>query len=237
MALFILESRQKSDVCKSKDVNFMAKLKKFDLQGVEISEIDLDEQLFKTSVNTQLVKDYLIVMRNNSRQWSAHTKGRREVMHSNAKPHPQKGTGRARQGCIVAPQYRGGGVVFGPKPKFNQHVRMNKKERRAATRYLLMKKICDGNLCFLQFENLTIPQTKSVCKFLIGAGMKDRKVLFLGDTIVEKREERELFYLSMRNIPKTYFLPITAFNGYDIAASQEVVVFDRARDALMNLLR
>lgn len=214
----------------------MAKLKTFDLQGVELEEVDLDEELLKSSVNTQLTKDYLVIMRKNSRQWSANTRGRSEVVHSNAKPHPQKGTGRARQGCITAPQYRGGGVAFGPKPKFAQRIRMNKRERRIATQYLLTQKIRNGNLCFLQFDDLKRPQTKAVCNLLKGAGIKDKKILFLGDIIEERKTDRKLFYLSMRNIPKTYFLPITVVNGYDIAASQEVVVFAHAKDTLIQVL-
>src|SRR4029079_6416271 len=87
-----------------------------------------------------MVKDYIIALRANARQWSANTKGRSEVSHSTKKPHPQKGGGRARQGSLVAPQYKGGGRVFAPKPKFEQHVRINRKERQAAIRFLISEK-------------------------------------------------------------------------------------------------
>ena len=77
-----------------------------------------------------MIKDYIVALRANKRQWSANTKGRTEVNHSNKKPWRQKGTGNARQGTFAAPQFKGGGVVFGPKPKFDQHVRINRQERR-----------------------------------------------------------------------------------------------------------
>ncbi len=63
-----------------------------------------------------------------------------EINRTGRKPHPQKGQGRSRQGDLAAPQYKGGGIVFGPRPKFDIHVRINKKERRAAIRTLLLKK-------------------------------------------------------------------------------------------------
>ena len=74
----------------------------------------IDKLLEIMRSNSQLIKDYLVAIRNNARQWSAHTKTRAEVNHSGQKPHPQKGTGRARQGYLGAPQYKGGGRVGRP---------------------------------------------------------------------------------------------------------------------------
>src|ERR1700722_14881711 len=127
-----------------------------------------------------MVKDYIIALRANARQWSANTKGRSEVKHTTKKPHPQKGGGRARQGSLVAPQYRGGGRVFGPKQKFDQHVRINKKERQAAIRFLLAEKLRENKLHIIEDINLTEPKTKTVVDFLKAAEIKGR-VLFLGE--------------------------------------------------------
>src|ERR1700689_3249769 len=107
-----------------------------------------------------MVKDYIVAIRENARQWSANTKGRSEVNHSTKKPHPQKGQGRARQGMLSAPQYKGGGRVHTPKPKYDQHVRINKKERRAAIRSLIGEKIRDKCLHVLESTSLDAPQTK-----------------------------------------------------------------------------
>ncbi len=82
----------------------MAVVKKYNLSGNELEQIELDDGLLQPSANPQMIKDYLVAYRRNQRQWSANTKGRSEVRHSGQKPHPQKGTGRARQGCLAAPQ-------------------------------------------------------------------------------------------------------------------------------------
>ena len=101
----------------------MPNLKKYNLAGQEVGEVTLEDSLTSANKNLQMIKDYLVAIRANARQWSANTKGRSEVNHTTKKPHPQKGTGNARQGSLAAPQYKGGGRVFGPKPKFDQHER------------------------------------------------------------------------------------------------------------------
>src|ERR1700733_2105998 len=108
-----------------------------------------------------MIKDYIIALRANARQWSANTKTRAEVSHTTKKPHPQKGGGRARQGSLVAPQYKGGGRVHAHPPKFDQHVRINKKERRAAIRFLLAEKLRADRLHVLEDFQLDAPKTKS----------------------------------------------------------------------------
>lgn len=212
------------------------KLKKYDLEGKELEGVDVDEDLLAISVNHQLIKDYVVAVRNNGRQWSANTKGRSEIALSNSKPHPQKGTGRARQGCIKTSQYRKGAVVFGPKPKFDQHIKINRKERRAAIHYLLAQKVMDGKIRLLNLEGLETPKTKSVCKFLNSAGLEEKKVLFLCDDGKETESKRVNFYLSMRNIPGARFMPISSISGYDLMRTQEVVVIDSAQKQLMQAM-
>ncbi|MCB1110312.1 MAG: 50S ribosomal protein L4 [Chlamydiia bacterium] len=212
------------------------KLKKYDLKGKEVEEVEIDEKLLQVSVNPQLIKDYIVAVRKNARQWSANTKGRSEIALSNSKPHPQKGTGRARQGCIKTSQYRKGAVVFGPKPKFDQHVRINRKERRAAIHYLLAQKMAEGKMSLLKLGELKEPKTKSVCEFLSAAGLRKKKVLFLCDDGEKTQKERSNFYLSMRNIPGARFMPIDSISGYDLMRTQEVVVIDSAQQELLSAL-
>ncbi|MCB1084692.1 MAG: 50S ribosomal protein L4 [Chlamydiia bacterium] len=214
----------------------MPKLKKYDLEGKEIEEVEFDDKLLDVSVNRQLVKDYIVAIRKNMRQWSANTKGRSEIALSNSKPHPQKGTGRARQGCIKTSQYRKGAVVFGPKPKFDQHVRINRKERRAAIHFLLADLIKGGHARLLKLKKLEEPKTKSVSKFIKGAGLENKKVLFLSDQDEKTKNERSTFYLSMRNIPGTQFLPIENISGYDLMRTQEIVVIDSAFEKLSTVM-
>ena len=123
----------------------MAKLKKVDMSGKKLGDVEISDSLFPQKISSQSMKDYIVAIRRNMRQWSASTKGRSDVKASGKKPHAQKGTGKARQGTVAAPQYRGGGIVFGPKPKFDQHVKINKKERRAAIRHLIKEKIDEGS--------------------------------------------------------------------------------------------
>ena len=117
----------------------MATLKKYNLAGKEIGQVAIDDRLIDVEANSQMIKDYIVALRANARQWSASTKTRGEVKHTTKKPHPQKGQGRARHGSLVTPQYRGGGRVFGPKPKFDQHVRINKKNVKQQFAFFLLK--------------------------------------------------------------------------------------------------
>src|SRR5262245_53218509 len=105
-----------------------------------------------------MIKDYIVALRANARQWSASTKTRSEMRHTTKKPHPQKGQGRARQGSLVAPQYRGGGRVFAPKPKFDQHVRINRKERKAAIRFLLAEKFKENKVWLIDDTQMDAPK-------------------------------------------------------------------------------
>ncbi|WP_420421930.1 50S ribosomal protein L4 [Simkania sp.] len=206
------------------------------MKGKEVGDVNVDDKLLDVSANSQMIKDYLVALRHNRRQWSANTKGRSEINHSNAKPHPQKGTGRARQGTIKATQYKGGATVFGPKPKFDQHVRINRKERRLAIHFLLAEKIKEGNVRVLKLETLKEAKTKQIAELLKGIGINGKKILFLSGTSVKEKESRTQFYLSMRNIPRTSFMPVEGISGYDVINTQELIVVDSALDQLMKAI-
>jgi large subunit ribosomal protein L4 len=174
----------------------VAIIKKYNLSGEEIGQLSLDDTLLEGVANSQMVKDYLVAYRANQRQWSANTKTRAEVSHSGQKPHPQKGTGRARQGYLGSPQYKGGGRVFGPRPKFDQQVRLNKKEKRAVIRSLLIQKIQEQRFCVLSTEGLDKPKTKFVVEFLKKVDLMQKRVLFLGeDLYAAKGSELEAAYI------------------------------------------
>ncbi|MBF8263660.1 MAG: ribosomal protein [Parachlamydiales bacterium] len=209
----------------------MAIVKKFDLSGKEIGTVQINDDLLDLSAHPQMVKDYIVAIRNNARQWSANTKGRKEVNRTGKKPHPQKGQGRSRQGCLAAPQYKGGGIVFGPKPKFDQHVRINKRERQAVIRFLLAEKIKANQLHVLKSEKMAKPKTKIVVDFLKAVNLIDHRVLFL-DT-AEKQEE---LYLSLRNLPKKEYSFLFNINGYNLALCRDVVIMDSALDQLLTIL-
>lgn len=208
----------------------MASVKKYDIEGKAKGEIVVEDELLQFSTNPQMIKDYLVAMRANLRQWNAHTKNRREIQRTGKKPYAQKGTGRARQGCFAAAQYKGGGIVFGPRSKEDQHVRINKKERRAAIRHMLVEKVKENHVHVLEQPALKTPQTKKMALFLKTLSALNKRVLFLGGA------EEELLVKSMRNIPKVEFVFLPNVNGYDLALSQEVIVMDGVIDEFMAIL-
>lgn len=212
----------------------MATLKKFDLSGKEVGSIQIDDQLLEVSAHSQMIKDYIVAIRNNARQWSASTKGRSEINRTGKKPHPQKGQGRSRQGCLAAPQYKGGGIVFGPKPKFDQHVRINRKERRAAIRFLIAEKIKENQIRILDQGALKEPKTKKIVGFFEQVQIGDRRTLVLGQSGGTLANEN--LVKSLRNIPKKEYMIVPQVNGYELARCQELVVLDSALDELLSML-
>lgn len=215
----------------------MAVLKKFDLSGKELGEVSIADDLLEVSANSQMIKDYLVAVRANARQWSANTKTRAEVCHSGQKPHPQKGTGRARQGYLGAPQYKGGGRVHSPRPKFDQHVRINKQEKRLAIRSLLCEKIKEGHAHLLKVPALKEPKTAKLVEFLEGVALSGKRVLFLAEGSFKEEqsptEKYQLFIKSLNNIPKIQFSLLPNVSGYDLALHSEIVILEPALDELM----
>jgi large subunit ribosomal protein L4 len=224
----------------------VAALKKYNLAGQEVGQIDIDDEMLKSNANSQMIKDYIVALRENARQWSANTQSRAEVNHSGKKPHPQKGTGRARQGYLGAPQYKGGGRVHAPKPKFDQHVRINKKEKRAAIRHLIIEKILGNRLHVLQFEEMKDPRTKRISAFLKSCALEGKRVLFLGDGLLMGTKEGkeptsptqkfETFVKSIRNIQGNKFMLVPNVSGYDILVNHDLIVIETALDQLKVLL-
>lgn len=214
------------------------KSKKYDIEGNELESVVIQSLDSENKAHYQSIKDYIKAIRRNLRQWSANTKDRSQSNHSGAKPHAQKGTGKARQGFLGAPQYKGGGRVHTPKPKFDQHVRINKKERRSVISTLLNEKIESENLVFLQdslSENLAAPKTAVMANFLKKTGFEGKSCLF----VVEKREEKAFDSLqkSLKNIPKVSFQYVDNLNGYSIIAHQKVVVLETCESNVKELVR
>ena len=217
----------------------MATLKKYDLNGKELGVVEVNDTLLQVAAHPQSIKDYLVAIRNNARQWSANTKTRAQINRTGRKPHPQKGQGRSRQGDLAAPQYKGGGIVFGPKPKFDIHVRINKKERRAAIRSLIAQKIKENCVHILQQETLKNPKTKKMAEFFEKIQIGDRRILVLGESQAasgEMRNPHENLVKSMRNIPKKEYALVPQINGYSLVLAQHIVVLDSAVEEFLSVL-
>jgi large subunit ribosomal protein L4 len=227
----------------------VATLKKYNLDGKEIGNVQVDASLVNAEANGQMIKDYIVAIRANARQWSASTKTRAEVSHSTKKPHKQKGLGRARQGSLVSPQFRGGGRVGTPRPKFDQHVRINKKERRAAIRSLLAEKIKENRLHVLEATEMDAPQTKRIANFLKTTSLDGKRVLFLGEgTFAEIKigqaehkisihsDQHHNFARSIRNLPKVEFALASNISGYDVVVARDIIITEAALAELQEWL-
>jgi len=226
----------------------VAKLKKYNLVGKELGEVAVDQRFVDAEANGQMIKDYIIALRANARQWSASTKTRAEVKHTTKKPHPQKGQGRARQGSLVTPQYRGGGRAFGPKPKFDQHVRINQKERKSAIRFLISEKLKNNQIWLIDDTTMDAPRTQTIAQFLKGKELRGR-TLFLGEaTYAEVKTEdkvqrvsvssdkHEHFIKSTRNLPRTMFSLASNISGYDVMVARQIVMTEAALNELNDWL-
>lgn len=226
----------------------MATLKKFNLVGQEVGLVAVDDRILSAEVHPQLIKDYIVAIRANARQWSANTKGRSEVNHTTKKPHPQKGGGRSRQGSLAAPQYKGGGRVFGPKPKFDQHVRINQKEKRAAIRALVGEKMRNNTVVVLEATSIEQPKTKLISNFLKETKLQG-SVLFLGEgSYVEVNVEDTAHRFSipcdkhvnlvksLRNLPKACFKLVSNISGYDLMKAGTIVLLEPAVGELQDWL-
>jgi large subunit ribosomal protein L4 len=224
----------------------VASLKKYNLDGVVVGEVSVDDQFLDVQANHQMIKDYIVAIRANMRQWSACTKTRSEVSHSTKKPHAQKGGGRSRQGSLVAPQYKGGGIVFGPKPKFDVHVKINKKQRRLANHYLLAEKIKAGNVILIDSTEVEAPKTKRIVSFMNTLNLSKR-TLFLGEgnyahfdlgegatySMSVTTTHHENFVRSLRNLPKVDFSLAANVNGYTLMLANSIVMTEDALHELM----
>jgi len=210
----------------------VATLKKYDLSGKSKGEVSIEDVLLSAKANPQLIKDYLVALRANQRQWSASTQTRAEVSHSKKKPFAQKGTGNARQGFLGSPQFRGGGRVHAPRPKFDQHIRINRKEKRLAIRNLLSERIQETNAHVLEYSPLKNPETKILANFLKALSLSGKRILFLaeggGNYITLSK--------SLRNLPKVAFIPLSSVSGYDLALGQQLIILESAVEELKSIL-
>jgi large subunit ribosomal protein L4 len=154
----------------------------------------------------------------NARQGTASTKTRSEVSGGGRKPWRQKGTGRARAGSNRSPLWRGGGVIFGPKPR-DYSVKMNRKERRLALRTALQGRIEDLIIVEDFSEQLTRPKTKELVQAMLrwGVGLTDKVLL-----IVSERDET--VYLSARNIEKLKLISASNLNIFDLLNADRIVM-------------
>ncbi|WP_423363738.1 50S ribosomal protein L4 [Mycoplasma sp. P36-A1] len=174
----------------------MAKVDLFNQAGSTVGQIELNDAVFGIEPNTQTMFDAVLTYRASLRQGTHQTKNRSAVRGGGRKPWRQKGTGRARQGSIRSPQWRGGGVVFGPTTERNYKLKMNKKAARLALRSAYSVVVKDKQLLALDSISFDAPKTKVFTEFLAAFEATEKKTL----VIVAPDSDSDNLFLSGRNI-------------------------------------
>ncbi len=191
-------------------------------QGEEVGETTLELRVAKEENASHVVHRALTRQMNNARQGNACTKTRAEVRGGGRKPWRQKGTGRARAGSIRSPLWRGGGVIFGPKPR-DFDVKMNKKERRLALRTAFFSRTEDMIVVEEFAEQFPRPKSKELLSAIARWGIdSNKKVLLI------LPEPQLNVYLSGRNIELVNVILATSLNVYDVLAADKIIVTSTA---------
>ena len=192
----------------------MANVTVFNMEGIEVGTMELNDAVFGVEVNEHLVHMAVVSQLANKRQGTQKAKTRSEVSGGGRKPWRQKGTGHARQGSTRAPQWTGGGVVFAPTPR-DYTIRLNKKEKRAALKSALTSRVQNGQFVVvdeLKFEAIKTKNFKAV--------MNNLKV---SKALVVLNENDQNVVLSARNIPEVKTALVNTINVYDILKYNTVV--------------
>lgn len=190
--------------------------------GKELHEISLNPEVFGIEPNQQVIFDAIVMQRASMRQGTHDVKNRREVSGGGRKPYRQKGTGNARQGSTRAPQWRGGGVVFGPTPR-SYATKLNRKVRRLALKSVLSEKVASNDMIVVDKFELAAPKTKDMVQ-IIDNIKATNKTLF----VVSSEEDYENAYLSVRNIDTMMMLTADGINVYDIVNANKIVFTEAA---------
>ena len=186
----------------------MPKVDVYDMKGKKVSDVELAESVFGIEPNEAIVHSVLVNYLANQRQGTQSTKTRAEVRGGGKKPWRQKGTGRARQGSIRAPQWIKGGIALGPKPRSYSYT-VNKKERRLALKSILSSKVAENELTVVDKLEVKEIKTKTMVKALA-----DLKVE--GKTLIVLPENNQNVFMSAINIEGVKTIALNNINVFDL---------------------
>ena len=189
----------------------------YNMDGVKVSEIDLVDEIFNVPVKQHVLHEVVTMQLANRRAGTVATKGRSQVRGSGKKPYRQKGTGRARAGSRKSPLWRGGGVVFGPKPRSYAY-KVPKKVCRQALKMALTSKLHENTLIVLDKLDFDTAKTKRFVR-VMGA-LKTKEALIVTDREVENLK------LSARNVPRVKVLRWEGLNVYDILKFEHLILLE-----------
>jgi large subunit ribosomal protein L4 len=194
----------------------MPKVALFNQNGSTNGEIELNASVFGIEPNESVVFDAILMQRASLRQGTHKVKTRSEVRGGGRKPWRQKGTGRARQGSIRSPQWRGGGIVFGPTPRSYSY-KLPKKVRRLAIKSVLSSKVIDNNIIVLEDLTLDAVKTKEFAGILKGLSVDKKALIVTADA-------NETVALSARNIPGVTVVEANGINVLDVVNHDKLLI-------------
>ena len=206
----------------------MAKTQVLNLKGDKVKDLALNDSVWAVEVNEPVMHDAIVLAQASMRQGTASTKTRSEVSGGGRKPYKQKGTGNARQGSTRSPQWPGGGIVFGPKPR-KYDKKQNRKERRLALKSALTSKLQGKELVVVENFNLESNKTKAFNEMLA-------KLNVNGKALVVCATENENLYLAARNNRKVAVMTASEVNVLDLVATDYLVIDEASVKALEEVL-
>ena len=206
----------------------MPKVTLFDQKGSKVGEIELAESIFGIEPNQSVLFEAIVMQRASLRQGTHKVKNRSEVAGGGRKPWRQKGTGRARQGSIRSPQWRGGGTVFGPTPRSYSY-KLPKKVRRLALKSALASKVVEENILVIDSLAFEAPKTKEAVAFLKGLSV-DTKALIVTDVVNDN------VALSARNIPGVTVVDANGLNVLDLVSHNKLIITKSAVEKVEEVL-
>ena len=194
----------------------MPKVDVYDVDGKKVKSMELKKEVFGIKPNEAVVHSVLVNYLANQRQGTQSTKTRSEVRGGGKKPWRQKGTGRARQGSIRAPQWIKGGIALGPKPRSYKY-RVNKKEKQLAIRSLLSSKVLEKSLTIVDKFDFKEIKTKQVVNALTNLKVE-------GKTLIMIPEKDEILQRSARNIENVRTISVSTVNVFDLLKYKNLVL-------------
>lgn len=206
----------------------MAKTQVLNVKGEKVKDLTLKDSVWNAEVNTSVMHDAIVLAQASQRQGTASTKTRSEVSGGGRKPYKQKGTGNARQGSTRSPQWPGGGIVFGPKPR-KYDKKQNRKERRLALVSALSSKFKDKELVVIDSLAMENNKTKTFNQML-----KDLKID--GKVLVVYNDENENLFLSSRNNQNVAVVSTEEINVLDLVATNYLLIEESSVKKLEEVL-
>ena len=194
----------------------MPKVALFNVSGAQVGEVELADAVFGITPNSHVLYDAIVMQQASQRAGTHKTKGRSEVRGGGRKPWKQKGTGRARQGSIRSPQWKGGGIVFGPTPRSYAY-KLPKKVRRLAIKSALSSKVINNEVIVLDELAFGAPKTSKFVEVLKNLKI-ERKALVVAAGYDDN------IALSARNIPGVKFVAAEGINVLDVVGYDKLII-------------